>query len=73
MEKSNIEREFSCLGRSKKSEFIGKYIDLAPASAIADYVKAYLFDVLNDVDDEDYIATFLRGHGWKCESPNQKK
>lgn len=70
MAESKIEKEFSYLGRSKKAEFIGEHIDLAPASSIADYVKSYLFDVLNDVDDDNYIAMYLQNKGWKCETPN---
>lgn len=71
MATSNIEQEFSYLGRSKKAEFIGEHIDLAPASAIAKYVEAYLFDVLKDVNDDNYIAMYLRNRGWKCDAPNK--
>ena len=69
MATSKIEQEFSFLGRSKKAEFIGEHIDVAPASAVAEYVKGYLFDVLNDVDDDEYIATYLRDKGWDCKAP----
>lgn len=70
MEKNNIEREFSYLGRSKKVEFIGEHIDFAPADAVAEYVKGYLYDVLKDVDDDNYIASYLRGRGWVCKAPS---
>lgn len=66
---SKIEQELSYLGRSKKAEFIGEHIDVAPANAVAGYVKAYLFDVLNDVEDDEYIATYLRNKGWECKAP----
>lgn len=70
MEKNNIEREFSYLGRSKKVEFIGEHIDYAPAYAVAEYVKGYLYDVLKDVDDDNYIASYLRDRGWVCKAPS---
>lgn len=69
MATSKIEQEFSFLGRSKKAEFIGEHIDVAPASAVAKYVEGYLFDVLNDVDNDEYIATYLRNKGWECKAP----
>lgn len=31
------------------------------------YVKGYLFDVLKDVGDDEYIATYLRNKGYKVE------
>ena len=46
----NVEKAFNGLGRTKKVEFISKNIELASSSAVADYVKGYLFDVLKDVD-----------------------
>ncbi|RHK13195.1 hypothetical protein DW079_00280 [Segatella copri] len=55
------------LGRTKKVEFISKNIELASSSAVADYVKGYLFDVLKDVGDDEYVATYLRGKGYKVE------
>ena len=42
----NVEKAFNGLGRTKKVEFISKNIELASSSAVADYVKGYLFDVL---------------------------
>lgn len=62
----NVEKAFNGLGRTKKVEFISENIELASSSAVADYVKGYLFDVLKDVDDE-YVATYLRGKGYKVE------
>ena len=60
----SIERAFSNLGRTKKSEFISEHIELASSRAIAEYVKGYLFDVLKDVNDDEYIAMYLRERGY---------
>ena len=62
-----LEYEFEQLGRTKKCEFISQHVDLASPEAIAKYVKGYLFDVLKDVDDDEYIATYLRNKGYKVE------
>ena len=59
-----IDYEFQCLGRTKKVEFISKNIEFASASSVASYVKGYLFDVLIDVGDDEYIADYLRGKGY---------
>ena len=61
---SSIERAFNSLGRTKKSEFVSEHIELASSRAIAEYVKGYLFDVLKDVNDDEYIAMYLRGKGY---------
>ena len=42
---SKIDDVFCTLGRTKKSEFISEHIELASASAVAGYVKEFLFDV----------------------------
>lgn len=61
---SNIERVYQSLGRTQKSEFISEHIELASSKAIANYVKDYLFDVLTDVNDDEYIATYLIAKGY---------
>ena len=61
---SKIDDVFCTLGRTKKSEFISEHIELASAAAVAGYVKAYLFDVLNDVEDDEYVANYLREKGY---------
>ena len=63
----NVEMAFNSLGRTKKVEFISRNIELASSSAVAKYVKGYLFDVLRDVGDDEYVATYLRGKGYKVE------
>ena len=62
-----LEHEFEQLGRTKKCKFISQHVDLASPEAIAKYVKGYLFDVLKDVGDDEYIATYLRNKGYKVE------
>lgn len=64
MEK-DIKQVFRELGRTKKVEFISENIDYASAHAVAEYVKGYLYDVLNDVGDDNYIADYLKGKGYE--------
>ena len=56
---SKIEEAFRGLGRTEKVRFISQNIEYANAVAVASYVKGYLFDVLNDVGDDEYIACLL--------------
>lgn len=60
-----VEKEFSYLGRTMKVKFISDNIKYASAHSIAWYVKTYLFDVLKDIDDDEYIAQYLKGKGYK--------
>ena len=60
-----VEMAFNGLGRTKTVEFISKNIELASSSAVADYVKGYLFDVLEDVGNDEYVATYLRSKGYR--------
>lgn len=62
---TTIEEAFRGLGRTEKANFISQNIDFANAGAIAGYVKAYLFDVLKDVGDDEYIAMYLRDNGYE--------
>lgn len=62
---SKIEEAFRGLGRTEKAKFISQNIDYANADAVAEYVSAYLFDVLNDVGDDDYVARYLKKKGYK--------
>ena len=62
-----LEYEFNQLGRTGKCEFISQHIELASSKAIAKYVKEYLFDVLKDIGDDRYIATYLQDKGYKVE------
>lgn len=43
---SKIEEAFRGLGRTEKAKFISQNIDYANADAVAKYISAYLFDVL---------------------------
>lgn len=62
---SKIEEAFRGLGRTEKVKFISQNIDYANADAVAEYVSGYLFDVLNDVGDDEYVAQYLREKGYK--------
>ena len=63
--KDEIEEVFRGLGRTEKAKFISQNIDYANADAIAEYVSAYLFDVLKDVGNDEYVATYLKEKGYK--------
>ena len=62
---SKIEEAFRGLGRTEKAKFISQNIDYANADEVAKYTSAYLFDVLNDINDDEYVATYLREKGYK--------
>lgn len=62
---SKIEEAFRGLGRTEKVRFISQNIEYANAVAVASYVKGYLFDVLQDVGDDNYVAMYLRNKGYK--------
>lgn len=62
---NDVEKVFQDLGRTKKVEFISERIEYASAHAVAKYVKSYLFDVLNDLDNDDYVAMYLKGKGYE--------
>ncbi|WP_257882614.1 hypothetical protein [Prevotella melaninogenica] len=67
IDSKRLKYEFNQLGRTEKCEFISQHIELASSKAIAKYVKEYLFDVLKDIGDDEYIATYLRNKGYKVE------
>lgn len=69
----DIKQVFRGLGRTKKVEFISENIDYASVHAIAEYVKGYLFDVLNDVGDDDYVAQYLKGKGYEVRRLDNSK
>lgn len=67
---SKIEEAFRGLGRTEKVKFVSQNIDYANAEAVAKYVSGYLFDVLNDVGDDEYIAAYLREKGYEVKNKN---
>lgn len=62
---NKIEEAFRGLGRTEKVRFISQNIGYANAAAIDEYVSAYLFDVLRYLDDDDYVAMYLRDKGYE--------
>ena len=62
---SKIEEAFRGLGRTEKAKFISQNIDYANEDAVAKYIRAYLFDVLEDVGNNEYVAMYLRGKGYE--------
>lgn len=70
---NDIEKAFRGLGRTKKVEFISEKIDYASAHAVAGYVSSYLFDVLNDLGNDDYVATYLKEKGYEVTKKEKQK
>lgn len=64
---SKVEIAFSQLGRTAKSEFISRHIEKASVRAIAGYVESYIFDVPRDINNDEYIASYLREKDYKVE------
>ena len=63
---TDIDSLFYKLGRTQKVKFIDDHIDLASSYAIAKYVKSYLFDVLEEVNQK-MIVSYLREKGYQVE------
>ena len=70
---NDIGKIFRGLGRTKKVEFVSENIEYASAHAVAEYVKGYLFDVLNDLGDDDYVATYLKDKGYEVTKKENNK
>lgn len=68
---SKIEEAFRGLGRTEKAKFISQNISYANADAVAEHVRGYLFDVLNDVEDDEYVAQYLREKGYEVTSTKE--
>lgn len=47
--------------------------DYASAHAVAGYVSSYLFDVLNDLGNDDYVATYLKEKGYEVTKKENNK
>ena len=62
---SKIYNAFRELSRTEKVNFVSEHIELATAKSIAKYVRGYLFDVLKDVGDDDYVAMYLKEKGYE--------
>lgn len=62
---NKIEEAFRDLGRTEKVKFISQNIEYANAVAVSNYVKGYLFNVLQDVGDDNYVAMYLRNKGYE--------
>lgn len=69
---NKIEEAFRGLGRTEKVKFISQNIEYANAVAVSNYVKGYLFDVLQDVGDDDYVAMYLRNKGYEVTQKETK-
>ena len=51
--------------RTDRQEFINENINLASSHVVAQYVEAYLFDILDEMDDPEYVAQWLRDKGYE--------
>lgn len=67
---SKIEEVFGGLRRSEKATFISQNIDYANADAIAKYIRAYLFGILDDMGEDEHVATYLSERGYKVIKDN---
>ena len=70
---NDIEKVFRGLGRNKKVEFVSENNEYASAHADAEYVKVYLFEVLNDLGDDDYVSTYLKDKGYEVTKKENNK
>lgn len=61
---NSIEKSFRSLSYTQKKDFISGHIEYASAKSVAEYVKNYLFDVLADIGDDEYIADYLKSKGY---------
>ena len=71
MSLENLRSAFRNNSSSVCSEFIDQNLHYASASAIFQYVESYLFDVLDEIVDKEYIADYLRNKGWEVNSPDK--
>ena len=51
--------------RTDRTEFISQNLHYATSEAIAKHVEAYLFDILDEMDDPEYVAQWLRDKGYE--------
>ena len=51
--------------RTDRQEFINENIHLASSHVVAKYVEAYLFDILDNMEDPEYVAQWLRDKGYE--------
>ena len=58
-------KAWSSQSRTDKVNFISHNLDFASDKAIAQHVEAYLFDILDEMDDPEYVAQWLRDKGYE--------
>lgn len=63
--RSKIEEAFFNLSRTEKVTFISKNIQYASDAAVAGRIESYLFDVLKEIKDDEYVADYLRQKGYE--------
>lgn len=71
MEK-DINTVFRQLSRTEKTKFINSKIDYASEETVAEYVAAYIFDVLKYADLKQ-VADYLRGKGYTVTLNNEQR
>lgn len=62
---STLTQAFRSHSRTDKTEFISQNLHYATSEAIAKHVEAYLFDILDEMDDPEYVARWLRERGYE--------
>lgn len=68
-----LDELFYSIGRTKKVEFIDKYIDYASDRAIVRHVGNYICDILEDLWEDgniDGVIAFLKQKGYQVEKPS---
>ncbi len=58
-------KSFRTLSMSDKSKFISENLYYASSEAVAEHVETYLFDILDEIEDKEYIANYLREKGYE--------
>lgn len=62
---STLTQAFRSHSRTDRTEFISQNLHYASSEAIANHVEAYLFDILDEMEDPEYVAQWLRDRGYE--------
>ena len=68
---SILTKAFRSHSRTDRTEFISQNLHYASSEAIAKHVEAYLFDILDEMEDPDYVAQWLRDRHYAVKKNHQ--
>lgn len=71
MTPEKLDAEFRQLHPIDRSAFVGRYLDLVTPGAMVQYVYNNLYDILKLVNNDRYIAVYLRQRGYKVTEPGR--